>query len=91
MNGGRLSMAARAYIVGELWGNASDYVRPDLFDAVMNYAFHYFPVERFICAARPPSCAGTPSVGIWAPSAQPVPTSAPAISRSRSTWGSGCS
>ena len=38
-----------AYIVGELWGNASDFVRPELFDAVMNYAFHYFPVERFLC------------------------------------------
>jgi len=40
---------ADAYIVGELWGNAQDYVRPDRFDAVMNYAFHYFPVERFLC------------------------------------------
>ena len=38
-----------AYIVGELWGNASDFVKPDIFDAVMNYAFHYFPIERFIC------------------------------------------
>jgi cyclomaltodextrinase len=43
------SVKPDAYIVGELWGNASDYVRPDLFDAVMNYAFHYFPIERFIC------------------------------------------
>jgi glycosidase len=37
-----------AYIVGELWGNASDYVRPGMYDAVMNYAFFRDPVNRFL-------------------------------------------
>ncbi len=37
-----------AYIVGELWGNASDYVRPGMYDAVMNYAFFKDPVQRFL-------------------------------------------
>lgn len=37
-----------AYIVGELWGNASEYVRPGLYDAVMNYAYFRDPVNRFI-------------------------------------------
>jgi glycosidase len=37
-----------AYIVGELWGNASDYVRPGIYDAVMNYAFFRDPVQRFL-------------------------------------------
>ncbi len=37
-----------AYIVGELWGNASDYVRPGVYDAVMNYAFFRDPVQRFL-------------------------------------------
>lgn len=38
-----------AYIVGELWGNASDYVRPGMYDAVMNYAFFRDPVLKFLC------------------------------------------
>lgn len=37
-----------AYIVGELWGNASEWVRPGLYDAVMNYAFFRDPVLRFL-------------------------------------------
>lgn len=37
-----------AYVVGELWGNASDYVRPGMYDAVMNYAFFRDPVTRFL-------------------------------------------
>ena len=37
-----------AYIVGELWGNASDYVRPGVYDAVMNYAFFRDPVLKFL-------------------------------------------
>ncbi|OGF22704.1 MAG: hypothetical protein A2V63_06905 [Candidatus Eisenbacteria bacterium RBG_19FT_COMBO_70_11] len=37
-----------AYIVGELWGNASDYVRPGVYDAVMNYAFFRDAVQRFL-------------------------------------------
>jgi glycosidase len=41
-----------AYIVGELWGNASDYVRPGVYDAVMNYAFFRDPVQRFIGNAQ---------------------------------------
>lgn len=38
-----------AYIVGELWGNASDYVKPGMYDAVMNYAFFRDPVLKFLC------------------------------------------
>ena len=41
-----------AYIVGELWGNASDYVRAGMYDAVMNYAFFRDPVLKFICNAQ---------------------------------------
>lgn len=37
-----------AYIVGELWGNASDYVRPGMYDAVMNYAYFRDPVLKFL-------------------------------------------
>ena len=37
-----------AYIVGELWGNATDWVKPGVFDAVMNYAFFRDPVTRFL-------------------------------------------
>lgn len=42
------SVKPDAYICGELWGNASDYVRPGVFDAVMNYAFFRDPVLKFI-------------------------------------------
>lgn len=41
-----------AYIVGELWGNASDYVKPGIYDAVMNYAYFRDPVTRFIGMAQ---------------------------------------
>jgi glycosidase len=41
-----------AYIVGELWGNASDYVRPGMYDAVMNYAFFRDPVQNFLGMGR---------------------------------------
>ncbi len=37
-----------AYIVGEIWGNASDWVGPHGFDATMNYAFFREPVLKFI-------------------------------------------
>lgn len=42
------SVKPDAYIVGELWGNASDYVRPGIYDAVMNYAFFRDPVTKFL-------------------------------------------
>ncbi len=42
------SVKPDAYICGELWGNASDYVRPGVYDAVMNYAFFRDPVLKFI-------------------------------------------
>jgi len=42
------SVKPSAYIVGELWGNASDYVRPGVFDAVMNYAYFRDPVLKFL-------------------------------------------
>lgn len=41
-----------AYIVGELWGNAADYVGPTLFDATMNYAYFRDPVTKFIGQGR---------------------------------------
>jgi cyclomaltodextrinase / maltogenic alpha-amylase / neopullulanase len=37
-----------AYVVGELWGNATDWVKPGVFDAVMNYAFFRDPVTKFL-------------------------------------------
>jgi cyclomaltodextrinase / maltogenic alpha-amylase / neopullulanase len=42
------SVKPDAYIVGELWGNATDWVRPGIFDAVMNYAFFRDPVTKFL-------------------------------------------
>lgn len=41
-----------AYILGELWGNASDYVRPGMYDAVMNYAYFRDPVLKFLCSGQ---------------------------------------
>jgi len=41
-----------AYIVGELWGNASDYIGADLYDATMNYAFFRDPVTKFLGQGR---------------------------------------
>ncbi len=46
------SVKPDAYIVGELWGNATDYVRPGMYDAVMNYAFFRDPVTRFLGMAQ---------------------------------------
>ncbi|MBI5837860.1 MAG: alpha amylase N-terminal ig-like domain-containing protein [Candidatus Eisenbacteria bacterium] len=42
------SVKPDAYIVGELWGNATDWVKPGVFDAVMNYAFFRDPVSKFL-------------------------------------------
>ena len=36
-----------AYLVGELWSNAVDWVNNDYFDSVMNYAYFKDPVMRF--------------------------------------------
>ena len=45
-----------AYLVGELWSNATDWVNDDYFDAVMNYAYFKDPVMRFFnqrsCTAK---------------------------------------
>lgn len=41
------SIKPDAYLVGEIWGNATDWVSPEIFDAVMNYAFFKDPVMRF--------------------------------------------
>ncbi len=41
-----------AYIVGELWGNAADWVGPTLFDATMNYAYFRDPVTKFLGQGR---------------------------------------
>lgn len=37
-----------AYVVAELWGNASDVVGPKYYDAVMNYAYFKDPVQKFL-------------------------------------------
>jgi glycosidase len=37
-----------AYLVGELWGNAAEWIRPDVFDATMNYKFFRDPVQKFL-------------------------------------------
>lgn len=37
-----------AYVVAELWGNASDVVGPTYYDAVMNYAYFKDPVQKFL-------------------------------------------
>lgn len=41
-----------AYLVGELWGNASDWIRPDVFDATMNYKFFRDPVQKFLAQGQ---------------------------------------
>ena len=45
-----------AYLVGEIWSNAVNWVNTKYFDAVMNYAFFKDPVMRFFnsrnCSAR---------------------------------------
>jgi len=41
------SIKPDAYLVGEIWGNATDWISPDIFDGVMNYAFFKDPVMRF--------------------------------------------
>ena len=41
------SIKPDAYLVGELWSNAIDWVNDDYFDAVMNYAYFKDPVMRF--------------------------------------------
>ncbi len=45
-----------AYLVGEIWSNAVDWVNNDYFDAVMNYAYFKDPVQRFFnqrnCSAK---------------------------------------
>ena len=41
-----------AYIVGEIWGKASDWVSPTLFDATMNYAYFRDPVTKFLGQGR---------------------------------------
>ena len=50
------SIKPDAYLVGELWSNAVDWVNNDYFDSVMNYAYFKDPVMRFFnsrqCDAR---------------------------------------
>ncbi len=41
------SLKPDAYLVGELWSNAVDWVNSDYYDAVMNYAYFKDPVMRF--------------------------------------------
>ena len=41
------SIKPDAYLVGELWSNAVDWVNNDYYDAVMNYAYFKDPVMRF--------------------------------------------
>ncbi|NNF06642.1 MAG: hypothetical protein HKN21_07765 [Candidatus Eisenbacteria bacterium] len=42
------SIKPDAYIVGELWGNAGEWIGPDLYDATMNYAYFRDPVTKFL-------------------------------------------
>ena len=46
------SIKPDAYLVGELWSNAVDWVNNDYFDAVMNYAYFKDPVMRFFNARK---------------------------------------
>ena len=50
------SIKPDAYLVGELWSNAVDWVNDDYFDGVMNYAYFKDPVMRFFntrqCTAK---------------------------------------
>lgn len=45
-----------AWLVGEIWSNAVDWVNNDVFDSVMNYAYFKDPVQRFFnmrqCTAK---------------------------------------
>ena len=41
------SIKPDAYLVGEIWSNAVEWVNNDYFDAVMNYAYFKDPVMRF--------------------------------------------
>ena len=41
------SIKSDAYLVGEIWSNAVEWVNDDYFDAVMNYAYFKDPVMRF--------------------------------------------
>ncbi len=50
------SLKPDAYLVGEIWSNASEWVNDKYFDAVMNYAYFKDPVMRFFnqrnCSSR---------------------------------------
>ncbi len=46
------SIKPDAYIVGEIWSNASDWVGPTMFDATMNYAYFRDPVQKFLGEGR---------------------------------------
>ena len=46
------SIKPDAYLVGEIWGNAIEWVNSDYFDAVMNYAYFKDPVMRFFCMRK---------------------------------------
>ena len=41
-----------SYLVGELWGDAGDYIGPACFDATMNYKYFKDPVMSFLGAGR---------------------------------------
>jgi cyclomaltodextrinase / maltogenic alpha-amylase / neopullulanase len=41
------SLKPDAWLVGEIWSNAIDWVNNDYFDSVMNYAYFKDPVQRF--------------------------------------------
>ena len=41
-----------AYLVGELWGYAPDWIGPDVFDATMNYKYFRDPVTAWIGSGR---------------------------------------
>ncbi len=46
------SIKPDAYLVGEIWSDAGDWVAPDCFDATMNYKYFKDPVTSFIGQGR---------------------------------------
>lgn len=46
------SVKPDAYLVGEIWSDAGDWVSPDCFDATMNYKYFKDPVSSFLGQGR---------------------------------------
>ncbi|MCD4651079.1 MAG: glycoside hydrolase family 13 protein, partial [Candidatus Cloacimonetes bacterium] len=46
------TLKSDAYLVGEIWSNASEWINEKYFDAVMNYAYFKDPVIRFFALRK---------------------------------------